>query len=81
MLGVCRIWALLEQIYIFLSAAWSILTNFLIFGYFPGQDMPNGSSIPDMPQKFFSSYSMPSKLATWPNFIKFWPFLTFFDVF
>ena len=81
MLGVCRIWALLREIYIFFGAALALPTNFLIFGYFPVQDMPNGSAIPDMPQKFFSSYSMPSKLATWPNFIRFWPFLTFFDVF
>ena len=81
MLGVCRIWALLREICIFFRAAWELPTNFLIFVYFPVEDMPNGSAIPDMPQKFFSSYSMPSKLATWPNFIRFWPFLTFFDVF
>ena len=81
MLGVCRNWALLREIYAIFGAAWALLTNFLIFAYFPVEDMPNGSAITDMPKKFFSSYSMPSKLATSPIFVifwPFWPFLTFF---
>ena len=81
MLGVCRNWAILEQIYAFLGAAWGLLTIFFLFGYFPVENMPNRCAIPDMPPKFFSSYSMPSKLATSPIFVRFWPFwpfLTFF---
>ena len=81
MLGVCRNWAILREIRAFLSAALALLTNFLIFAYFPVEDMPNRCTITDMPPKFFSSFSMPSKLATSPNFVRFWPFWPFLAVF
>ena len=78
---MCRIWALLREIDAFFIAAWGLLTIFFLFGYFPFENMPNRCAIPDMPPKFFSSYSIPSKLATSPNFVWFWPFWPFLMLF